>query len=273
MSFLGSVLGAVAGPIVNGIFGKDDGGSSSSGGGGIDYSILTDTLGAAAPYFSSALSYQGGKDANAQNVAIAAANNARSYQMFTEGNKFSANQAKIGRRWSNHMSNTAIYRQMRDMKRAGINPILAGKYGGAGIGSASTAGSIGVPALQQARVNDVMTPAINTANAVNQTRSNVRLQDAQVEKTIQEVTNLNSANTLTKQQIVQVSADINRIQAQARYATSQSEGQDYENALKEILVEYYKSNKSGLVSKDMGLTKLKYFEVIKEYFQDIIGGW
>lgn len=44
---------------------------------------------------------------------------------------FSANQARISRAHDRFMSGTAVRRQMNDMRKAGINPILAGNYGGA----------------------------------------------------------------------------------------------------------------------------------------------
>lgn len=121
-----------------------------------------------------AMLYEGQQNRNAASSA-AAGGRAYDYKKFREGNKFnaeqaqitrdtqarfiedqqmfagqeaekgrmwSANQAGISRDWQEKMDNTVVQRRMADMKKAGINPLLAaGKVSGGSPGGAMASSS------------------------------------------------------------------------------------------------------------------------------------
>lgn len=76
---------------------------------------------------------------NANSAAVASLNNENSSVTWKDYTDFNKQEAKDLRDWQERMSNTAHQREMEDLKKAGLNPILTGKYGGASTPSGAMA--------------------------------------------------------------------------------------------------------------------------------------
>lgn len=120
-------------------------------------------------------------------IAAAAISAAGSYLGGMQANSASARQATLNRAFQKYMSSTAHQREVEDMRKAGLNPILSG-LGGQG---AST------PSGATAEQKDVVTPALSSAFSAyrsvleaDRTRAEADLTRAQAEKTRAEAENV-----------------------------------------------------------------------------------
>lgn len=114
----------------------------------------------------------------------------------------SARQASKNRRFQKNMSNTAHRREMADLKAAGLNPLLTGKYGGSSTPT-GTMPQITNPAKELPQV----------ASAYSSLKQQKPLVQAQVEQ-VESATNLNNANS-AKSLMEAKAIEQNTVQSQA----------------------------------------------------------
>jgi hypothetical protein len=132
---------------------------------------------------SGAASLFGNRATNRASTANTAAANQMSYKIAKETNEFNAKQAQLNRDWQERMSNTAHVRQVADLRKAGLNPILS-VNSGAAMGPGATAsgvnpnikaaehdyGDFGVSAAMNARTHSIQRRAVKAqTNATKQT--------------------------------------------------------------------------------------------------------
>lgn len=187
-----------------------------------------------------------------------------------------ANQAQIASakeqmEFQERMSNTAHQRQIEDLRKAGLNPILSAKYGGASTPSGAQANIQSAAPVWQSYGQQMSSIASNAGIQFSAQAIQQKQTDANVEQIAQNINNLKASESLTNIQKLKVGAEINSIQEQAKYLAEQTKGLSYKNALAFILKEYYQNNSMDLVAKDMGITTVKYIELLESYFKDITG--
>ena len=100
------------------------------------------------------------------------ANKGRANQANISG-QFNQASAREQMEFQERMSNTAHQRQIEDLKKAGLNPLLSAKYGGASSPGGSSA------TRPMADQKDIISPAISSALTIQQNEADIALKTAQ----------------------------------------------------------------------------------------------
>lgn len=113
-------------------------------------------------------------------TAAAGAGDVLNYMGQQKANETNINLARENREWQERMSNTAYQRAMTDMKRAGVNPMLAFSQGGAGT-PASSAAQVENEEMGNALKNSATSAvqAVQLDKELRQADAGIALTDAQ----------------------------------------------------------------------------------------------
>lgn len=147
-------------------------------------------------------------DNNRESRELAQRENAIARDFARSQSNWSADQAAIQREFQREMANTAHQRQAEDLRKAGLNPILAANNGApspvGASGSAASASSQGIPKGDSINLGNAVSAATSSAQQMIMFRKDLEAKDAAIQldkaAAVAKVAEADSASSSAKQQ-------------------------------------------------------------------------
>lgn len=141
-------------------------------------------------------------------------------------NKFNEEQAQLQRDYETEMSNTAYQRAYDDMKKAGLNPNLAGGQGGASTPTGTAATSAGVASFDLAGAMNANANAAATQAQIKNLNADTELKNKNAGKSESETKLIQTQEGIMKAQSI--------LEQELLKTQNKKEQQEYKNAIEEL---------------------------------------
>lgn len=135
---------------------------------------------------------------------------------FYDSQTFNARQAEISRDYGERMSNTQYQRGVKDMKAAGINPMLSFMKGGASSPQASPARSSGGPAPTGGQLRNALGAGVTSAVESSRLNREIKGTNAKVALDKAAAENQNEQAKLNYNSARRVAIELPALEAEAR---------------------------------------------------------
>lgn len=190
-------------------------------------------IGAGAGLLGGAMSASGQREANRQNYRIAREN----------------------REWQQQMSNTAVRRRMEDMRRGGINPLLAAKYDASTpAGNIATMGNVGAAAATGfAQASQAGVNIEKAAHEIDQIEQQIQTMSAQEGLSEAQTDNVRELTLKVKEEVEFIKQETRKSRETTSKIIKEQQAIDYQLIIDSILTEFKQENPGLTIAQAFGL--------------------